>query len=83
MTGIPDEMLDAARAALAEHVDVWPEQMRAALQAALDAAPTVDGWWCAHWEILSGPNERDQCAMSTDCPGPHKTLLLGPTIGDD
>lgn len=43
-------------------------------EAAFGAAPTVDGWvWC---DVLGLLRPRDEAHLF-DCPGPHRTLLLG------
>lgn len=87
---VTDEMLDAAyetagisRTGYAP----WKDHLRAALAAALAAAPTVDGWvWCDETgsPSLAKPTHRTErfaCDIEDDhCPGPHRTLLLGPEV---
>jgi surface antigen len=66
-----------------------PWTMRAAIEAALASAPTVeDVVWCNEWKKIYGRTSAGiyRCesfvglAVPGVCPGPHRTLLLGPEV---
>lgn len=88
-----DEMVEAAlevyATAMLGDVDdyrseqAWQEartSMRAALVAALDVAPTVAAVWCEHTQMVRSLPTIDRWGcdpLLADCPGPHRTLLIG------
>lgn len=91
---LTDEMVETAletyATAMLRDVDdyrnerAWQEardSMHTALVAALNVAPTVDAVWCEHTKQVRAPESTGRwwCdPMLSDCPGPHRTLLLGP-----
>jgi hypothetical protein len=65
----------------------WKDHLRAAIAAALAAAPTVEGpVWCSHHKDMCETRRRGKdcrsagSAWSDDCIGPHRTLLIGPEV---
>lgn len=65
---------------------VMPEdRVRGLLRIALAVAPTVDGFvWCGHsgdvWDDEECAMCYEPCCGGEVCPGPHRTLLLGPGV---
>lgn len=81
---VPDEMAEAALATYYPGlvgIDTSElDRVRAALAAALAAAPTVGGWvWCEDHNAPGGGSAPGTCFVR-NCPGPHRTLILGPEV---
>jgi hypothetical protein len=98
MSGAMDKMVQAGLNATMTGTDgrtvrevLGPRTMRAAIEAAFAAAPTVvDFVWCEHEGNIHRSDE-NRCALghyhsasfdacSRPCPGPHHTILIIPEV---
>lgn len=85
---VTDEMVEAASRELMRRPEfysetLWKEDIREALTAALAVAPTVGGYvWCERTKHIDRYGSHPD-HLTSGCPGPHRTLLLGPAVEED